>query len=461
MTGPAGGNGDRADDRNEGPRRSRAQIFVPAPEDLPPPETVFGAPAHRRPAGPGGPSRVPGADRPGGRVPPGGATGAAGIPDPPRRPRRPGGAGPPPDPVGAHDVDAGGPSTVPAPFDGPLRDPEPLPGRGGPAGPYGVPEPGPMAAPDLAGGVPDAPVLTPGTGDPLAEPDMFDEPEVFAQPDLPPPGPARPARARRAPVDEPRPRRPPIDRHRLRTVYDVDGPRVRLGVAWFVGALLATVVPLPGIAAIVFAVAAGWAARQIVQAWGSVAWQADVAAGLGAVPVLAALVGTPAVVGAVVVGLVVAVGCALAPDGALLPGGEGRIATVAILVFSMVPALGGAMFVLVWRESAVAAAMLLLVASAYEMGDYIVGSGASNPVEGPLAGITTASLVALPLAIVLVEPYAAGGVALLAFTAVACPLGQILGSVALPGAGAHAPALRRIDTLLVLGPVWAAAAGAF
>lgn len=407
VTGPAGGNGDRADDRGEGPRRSRVQIFVPAPEDLPPPETVFGPPAHRRPAGPGGPS------------------------------------------------------TVPAPFDGPLRDPEPLPGRGGPAGPYGVPEPGPMAAPDLAGGVPDAPVLTPGTGDPLAEPDMFDEPEVFAEPDLPAPGPARPARARRAPVDEPRPRRPPIDRHRLRTVYDVDGPRVRLGVAWFVGALLATVVPLPGIAAIVFAVAAGWAARQVVQAWGSVAWQADVAAGLGAVPVLAALVGTPAVVGAVVVGLVVAVGCALAPDGARLPGGEGRIATVGILVFSMVPALGGAMFVLVWRESAVAAAMLLLVASAYEMGDYIVGSGASNPVEGPLAGITTASLVALPLAIVLVEPYAAGGVALLAFTAVACPLGQILGSVALPGAGAHAPALRRIDTLLVLGPVWAAAAGAF
>jgi hypothetical protein len=100
------------------------------------------------------------------------------------------------------------------------------------------------------------------------------------------------------------------------------------------------------------------------------------------------------------------------------------------------------------------------VASAYELGDYIVGSGASNPVEGPLAGVTTAALVSLPLALVLVEPYNVAGVALLGFTAVVLPLGQLVGSAVLPGAGAHAPALRRIDTLFVLAPLWAAAAGA-
>jgi hypothetical protein len=128
---------------------------------------------------------------------------------------------------------------------------------------------------------------------------------------------------------------------------------------------------------------------------------------------------------------------------------------------AVVPGVGAACVVLVRAESVIAAVVLILLASAYEVGDYIVGSGASNPVEGPLAGATTATLVALPLAIVLVEPYNDAGVALLAFTAVACPLGQVVASAVLPGAGAHAPALRRIDTLLVLAPLWAAASGAF
>jgi hypothetical protein len=234
---------------------------------------------------------------------------------------------------------------------------------------------------------------------------------------------------------------------------------VRLGVAWFAGAMLATAAS-PFTAALLFAVAAGLAARQVVRAWGSVSWQADVAAGIGAVPVLAALVGTPAVVVVTLVGLAVAVGAASAPDGARMRGRGGRTAAAGILALSLVPATAGAAVVLVRSESVVAAVVLVLVASAYEVGDYIVGSGAANPVEGPLAGITTATLVSLPMALVLVEPFDAGGVALLAFAAFAYPLGQVVASAVLPGAGAPAPALRRIDTLLVLAPLWAAAAGA-
>jgi hypothetical protein len=132
-----------------------------------------------------------------------------------------------------------------------------------------------------------------------------------------------------------------------------------------------------------------------------------------------------------------------------------------ILCLSLVPGVAAATVVLVRSESVVAAVVLLLVASAYEVGDYIVGSGATNSIEGPLAGMTTATLVSLPMALILVEPYDAAGVALLVFAALACPLGQVIASAVLPGAGAHAPALRRIDTLLVLGPLWAAAAGAF
>jgi hypothetical protein len=257
-----------------------------------------------------------------------------------------------------------------------------------------------------------------------------------------------------------RPRRQKIDRRRLAVVYDIEGPRVRLGIAWFAGALVATLLG-PFTTALVYAAAAGWAARQIVKAWGSVSWQVDAATGLGALPVLAAL-GGPELAGiALVVVGVVAVGCAAAPDGSRLPGGGGRLAAAGILCLSAVPALAGASFVLVRTQSVVAAVVLLGLVSAYEAGDYIVGSGASNPLEGPLAGITASTLLALPLALILVEPFDDAGVILLGFTAAACPLGQIVASAALPGAGAYAPALRRIDTLLVLAPLWAAAAGAF
>lgn len=302
-----------------------------------------------------------------------------------------------------------------------------------------VPDPGPAPDGFDEGGIPAPPVLAPGDGPPPA-------------PDLSRPG-AVPGGA--APSG-----RKQIDRRRVAVVYDVEGPRVRLGLAWFVGAIAATALAPPAVA-LVLAVAAGFAGRQIVRAWGSVPWQADLAAGIGAVPVLAALLGTRAVVVTAVLAVVVAVGASFAPDGRRLPGRGGQMAAAVILAFAVVPALGAASVVLVRKESVIAAVVLIVLASAYEVGDYIVGSGAANPVEGPLAGITTATLVALPLTIVLVEPYNDAGTALLAFTAFACPLGQLVASAVLPGAGAHAPALRRIDTLLVLAPLWAAAAGAF
>jgi hypothetical protein len=249
-------------------------------------------------------------------------------------------------------------------------------------------------------------------------------------------------------------------RGRLRVVYDIDGPRVRLGVAWFVLAL-AAVLAGPISAALVYGVAAGWAARQVVRAWGSVAWQADVAAGLGAVPVLAALGGTRLLVAALCAGVLVAVGAACAPGGERLTGRGGRAAALGIQLLAIVPSVGAASMVLVRGDSRASAVALLLLVSAYEMGDFIVGSGASNPVEGPLAGITTALLIGFPLAVMLVSPFDDAGALLLGFAAAACPFGQIAASGLLPDAGASAPALRRIDTLLVLGPLWAAASAAF
>ena len=296
---------------------------------------------------------------------------------------------------------------------------------------------------------------------------------VAARPPSGRPGPAGPAGRAKGGQPKTRRRADPLGRRarpdraaptrrrgRLAVVYDIDGPRVRLGVAWFLLALVGVSIS-PITTALVYGVAAGWAARQVARAWGSVAWQADLAAGLGAVPVLAALGGTRALIAALVVVVLVAVGAACAPGGERLAGRGGRAAALGILWLAIVPSAGAASMVLVRGDSLAAAVVLLLLVSAYEMGDFVVGSGASNPVEGPLAGITTALLVGLPLALLLVNPFDDAGAPLLGFAAAACPFGQIVASGLLPDAGASAPALRRIDTLLVTAPLWAAAAGAF
>jgi hypothetical protein len=60
-----------------------------------------------------------------------------------------------------------------------------------------------------------------------------------------------------------------------------------------------------------------------------------------------------------------------------------------------------------------------------------------------------------------VPPFDQDGLVLLPFVAAAPPLGQIMASAVLPRPGAEASALRRIDSLIVLAPLWAAAMSAF
>ena len=48
-----------------------------------------------------------------------------------------------------------------------------------------------------------------------------------------------------------------------------------------------------------------------------------------------------------------------------------------------------------------------------------------------------------------------------ALAAVACPAGQLLASAMLPRAGARAPALRRLDSALIVAPAWAGLIGLY
>lgn len=85
-------------------------------------------------------------------------------------------------------------------------------------------------------------------------------------------------------------RRQPARWARLAPVYDVDGPRIRLGILWFLCALPAVVVGQYTTAAI-YGGAAALAARQAAKAWKAAQWQADLAAALAVVPVAAAVGG--------------------------------------------------------------------------------------------------------------------------------------------------------------------------
>jgi hypothetical protein len=248
----------------------------------------------------------------------------------------------------------------------------------------------------------------------------------------------------------------------LAPVYDINGPRVRYGLGWFLVALPAVVLS-PLSAGLVYAVAGGFGAGQAVKAWRSASWQVPVAAVAAATPVLAAAVwGTGValyVLGAAAVVVVVA-GAAEPSSG--LEGTPGRIAAAGVMLQAVtVVAIGCGAMVLLRGESEVAALLLFAMVCAYEVGDFVMGSGASNAVEGPLAGALAFILVGFPAVLLLLDPFDVLGVWVLVAGAALCPVGQWMASAVLPRPDAKAPALRRVDTVLVVAPFWVLAAAAF
>ncbi len=240
---------------------------------------------------------------------------------------------------------------------------------------------------------------------------------------------------------------------RFAVTYDVNGPHVRLGFLWFIvvaGALALGELALAG----VYGATAALAGYQIARRWQPLGRPANpyfaavIGGGLG----VSALAG-PSAVGA---GALVAVGVAVV---AALATPEARRQPIAAMAFTLQSGffvgLAAAAPVLAYRVDVGAAAALIIFVSVYEMGDYLVGSGSKNAVEGPLAGFTAIAVFAFALWVITFVPFRENS--LLAFGALAaglCPVGQLLASALLPRSDARAPALRRIDSLLVLGPAW-------
>jgi hypothetical protein len=104
---------------------------------------------------------------------------------------------------------------------------------------------------------------------------------------------------------------------------------------------------------------------------------------------------------------------------------------------------------------------LLACAAIYDAGAYLVGTGASSAWEGPAAGVVAILPLTMAAAVVLVPPFHGGAPLLLGgLAAVLAPFGPLAGSALLGDRTAFAPALRRLDSLLIMGPIWAWCAAA-
>lgn len=242
-------------------------------------------------------------------------------------------------------------------------------------------------------------------------------------------------------------------RRRYAVPYDTDGPRVRLGMAWFVLAATALAIgPLP--TAVVYGGAAAIAAAQTARCWRQRRNRPNEAVAAA----MAGLMGAGACFGAGGAGLGVLAGVVLA-FGAATSDTKSRHPTVVdagwTIQCALSPGIVALSVVLLSRLDQGSAIALLLLASAYETGDYLVGSGARNPYEGPAAGasaivVITFIISTLPISTLnFGEAWLFGGLMLLL-----APLGQLVASALLPSAKSPASALRRLDSLLLAAPVW-------
>ncbi len=119
------------------------------------------------------------------------------------------------------------------------------------------------------------------------------------------------------------------------------------------------------------------------------------------------------------------------------------------------PAVAAASVVAIARVDVAALVILLILVSAYEVGDYLVGTGANGLVEGPIAGMAAVLVLTFTEAVFQLGPFDAraawvfGGL-----VAVLAPLGAPLASALAPASTAKVPALRRLDAWLLVAPVW-------
>jgi hypothetical protein len=198
--------------------------------------------------------------------------------------------------------------------------------------------------------------------------------------------------------------------------------------------------------AVLFSVLAAVAAMQTVRAWADVGRKSSpIVCGLAAAGVPIAALAGPIGFGA---GLIVAT------TVVVVSGVLGSNVLVG-LRSTILPALAAGSVVLTGRTDMGALVVLLILISAYETGDYLMGSEAQSIFEGPLSGIAAVMVVTFAETVFQIGPFETrAGWVFGALVAVLAPLGALLASVLAPTSESAGPALRRLDVWLVVAPVW-------
>jgi CDP-diglyceride synthetase len=242
---------------------------------------------------------------------------------------------------------------------------------------------------------------------------------------------------------------------RFAVVYDVDRPHGRIGLAWAavtVAAVFGGKVWLAawlGLTAFVGASQTAAARRALEER--PPPWLAAVTA-VG--PPVAALSSDMHLVAAVLAGLAVALLVRLFSS----VGSLARDVSVALLV-GVVTGTAAASVVATRELGMNPTFFLLACAAVYDVGAYLIGTGAGAAWEGPAAGMVGIVPVSILAGVLLVPPFPAGGPILLGFLAVVLvPLGPLLATALVGDRELDAPGLRRLDSLLLVGPMWAWAA---
>jgi len=238
--------------------------------------------------------------------------------------------------------------------------------------------------------------------------------------------------------------------------YDLKGPRIRLGLLWFV-VLLGAVALGPVAVALLMALVCGAAASQTAAAWRRAGRRPNqIAAGIAGLAMpLAAAIGTGALGALCVVLALAAVAAAASDQRRRFPvlSEAGLTLRCGYLV-----GLAGASLVVIDRLEVWAAVSLVLLVCAYDVGDFIVGTESTNLIEGPIAGIAAVIVMTFAVAVFAFPPFVLTSAWVFGLLAAAlCPLGQALSTAVLPDPDSRAPSLRRIDSLVVVGPLWVCA----
>ena len=253
------------------------------------------------------------------------------------------------------------------------------------------------------------------------------------------------------------------EQQRFAVPYPTDGPKVTLGVLWcaaVVGAgWLAT--PLLGVFVAIIAGFAGFQVGRSFRPFVDPRVAAGLAGVIGVSGVFGALgVGIALILGALVTLLIAAGVPAAAPvlnaRGAEVPPMDSMLHRAELLARSALPAgVVAASLVAIERLEFGAFVALVVLVSAYEVGDFVIGTGSANAVEGPVAGLVALAVGAAATYVLLPAPFDTNSYPLFAaLAAVGAPLGQIVASAILPRGVAWAPALRRLDSYLLVAPLW-------